>query len=303
MFVKGLGRDWSPITLSFERFNTMKFWPFSRRSPKVAVVRLSGVISASDRSFGGGLSASGLAPSIQRAFSMRGVKAVALVINSPGGSPVQSALICRRIRSLALEKELPVFAFVEDIAASGGYWLACAADEIYADASSIIGSFGVISAGFGFQEAIQRLGVERRIYSQGKHKAILDPFKEEDPEGVDLLCTIQKEIYNGCKAHVCERRGKRLSGDSELLFNGDVWTGQRALELGMIDGLGDLHSVTRERFGEEVQIKFVDMPKRWFRRRLGLGLGWHSSSGFPDHFIDQLWSQLESRSLWSKYGL
>ena len=159
----------------------MKFWPFSPRPPKIAVLRLSGVISASDKSFSGGLSASGVGPSIQRAFTMRGVKAVALVINSPGGSPVQSALICRRIRSLALEKELPVFAFVEDVAASGGYWLACAADEIYADANSIVGSIGVISSGFGFQEAIQRLGVERRVYSQGKHKAILDPYKAYHP--------------------------------------------------------------------------------------------------------------------------
>lgn len=281
----------------------MKFWPFSPRPPKIAVLRLSGVISASDKSFSGGLSASGLGPSIQRAFTMRGVKAVALVINSPGGSPVQSALICRRIRSLALEKELPVFAFVEDVAASGGYWLACAADEIYADANSIVGSIGVISSGFGFQEAIQRLGVERRVYSQGKHKAILDPFKAEDPEGVDLLRGIQKEIYEGFKSHVRDRRGKRLSEDSDLLFNGDVWTGKRALELGMVDGLGDLYSVTRERFGEEVRIRFVDIPRRWFRRRLSLGMGWHASRSFPEHLVEQLWSQLESRSLWSKYGL
>tara|TARA_Y100000758_G_scaffold126050_1_gene88876 strand:- start:8 stop:853 length:846 start_codon:yes stop_codon:yes gene_type:complete len=281
----------------------MGFWPFFGRTPKVAVLRLSGVISASDRSFSGGLSAASLNISIQRAFSMRGVKAVALLINSPGGSPVQSALICRRIRTLALEKELPVFAFIEDVAASGGYWLACAADEIYADANSIVGSIGVISSGFGFQDAIQRLGVERRVYSQGKHKAILDPFKAEDPEGVEMLMDIQKEIYEGFKLHVQERRGKRLAEESEHLFGGDVWTGKRALDLGLIDGLGDLYSVTRERFGEEVKIRFVDVPKKWFRRRLGLAAGLETNGSFQDNFVEKLWHQLETRALWSKYGL
>ena len=281
----------------------MEFWPFFGRTPKVAVLRLSGVISASDRSFSGGLSVASLNISIQRAFSMRGVKAVALLINSPGGSPVQSALICRRIRALALEKELPVFAFIEDVAASGGYWLACAADEIYADANSIVGSIGVISSGFGFQDAIQRLGVERRVYSQGKHKAILDPFKAEDPEGVEMLMDIQKEIYEGFKLHVRERRGKRLAEESEQLFGGDVWTGKRALELGLIDGLGDVYSITRERFGEEVKIRFVDVPKKWFRRRLGLEAGFEGNGSFQDNFVEKLWHQLETRSLWSKYGL
>ena len=281
----------------------MGFWPFFGRTPKVAVLRLSGVISASDRSFSGGVNVANLNLSIQRAFSMRGVKAVALLINSPGGSPVQSALICRRIRTLALEKELPVFAFIEDVAASGGYWLACAADEIYADANSIVGSIGVISSGFGFQDAIQRLGVERRVYSQGKHKAILDPFRAEDPEGVEMLRDIQKEIYEGFKLHVRERRGKRLAEESEQLFGGDVWTGKRALDLGLIDGLGDLYSVTRERFGEEVKLRFVDVPKKWFRRRLGLEAGLEACGSLQDNFVEKLWHQLETRSLWSKYGL
>ena len=279
----------------------MGFWPFSGRSSKVAVLRLSGVISASDKPFGGGLSFASLNLGIERAFAMKGVKAVALLVNSPGGSPVQSALICRRIRSLALEKEVPVFAFIEDIAASGGYWLACAGDEIYANANSIVGSIGVISSGFGFQEAIKRLGVERRVYSQGKHKAVLDPFREEEPEGVEMLIGIQQEIHEGFKAHVVNRRGKRLIDDHEALFNGDVWTGKRAIDLGLIDGLGDLYSVTRERFGPDVRMKFVDVPKRWFRRRLGVNLG--QNGDFPNNLVEDLWYQLETRALWSKYGL
>ena len=281
----------------------MRVWPFSRSIPKVAVLRLSGIIAASGRPVSGGLSLASLDQSIRRAFSMRGVKAVALSINSPGGSPVQSALISRRIRALASEKGIPIFAFVEDVAASGGYWLACAADEIFADPNSIIGSIGVISSGFGFQEAIHRIGIERRVYSQGKHKAMLDPFKEEDLEGVEMLKELQKEIYEGFIEHVQERRGKRLNGDSESLFNGDVWSGKRALQLGLIDGLGDLHSITRERFGEEVRIKAVDAPKHWFRRRMGLGGNGLLNRNFPADFVDRLWSQVEARALWSRYGL
>ena len=281
----------------------MRFWPFSRSVPKVAVLRLSGIIAASGRPVSGGLSLASLDQSIRRAFSMRGVKAIGLAINSPGGSPVQSALISRRIRTLASEKGLPIFAFVEDVAASGGYWLACAADEIFADSNSIVGSIGVISSGFGFQEAIHRIGIERRVYSQGKHKAILDPFKAEDPEGIAMLKEIQKEIYEGFIEHVQDRRGKRLTGDRESLFSGDVWTGKRALELGLIDGLGDLHSIARERFGEEVRIKVIDAPKNWFRRRMGVGQSGLRNGHFPADFIDKLWCQVEARALWSKYGL
>ena len=281
----------------------MRVWPFSRSVPKVAVLRLSGVIAASGRPVSGGLSVASLDQSIRRAFSMRGVKAIALSINSPGGSPVQSALISSRIRALASEKGLPIFAFVEDVAASGGYWLACAADEIFADPNSIVGSIGVISSGFGFQEAIHRIGVERRVYSEGKHKAMLDPFKAEDPEGIAMLKGIKKEIYEGFIEYVQKRRGKRLNGDTEILFNGDVWTGKRALELGLVDGLGDLYSITRERFGKDVRIKFVEAPKNWFRRKMGVGQNGLLDGHFPAELIDNLWSQVEAQALWSRYGL
>ena len=281
----------------------MKIWPFSSRVPNVAVLRLSGVISPSGRPFSGSLNLAGLATPIQQAFSLRGVKAVALSINSPGGSPVQSALIARRVRSLAREKELPVFAFIEDIAASGGYWLACAADEIFAEPSSIVGSIGVVSAGFGFQDAIKRLGIERRVYTQGRHKAILDPFKPEDPEDIERLKLLQRDIFQDFKDHVRERRGKRLKGDDDTLFNGDVWTGGRALEVGLVDGLGDLRTVLRDRFGERVRLRTVGSSKGWFRRRLGFALDSPEGLAPPEAFIDGIVNSMEARALWARYGI
>ena len=245
----------------------------------------------------------GLAVPIQQAFSLRGVKAVALSINSPGGSPVQSALIARRVRSLAREKELPVFAFIEDIAASGGYWLACAADEIFAEPSSIVGSIGVISAGFGFQDAIKRLGIERRVYAEGRHKAILDPFKPEDPNDIERLKILQRDIFQDFKDHVRERRGKRLKGDEETLFNGDVWTGGRAAELGLIDGLGDLRTVLRDRFGERVKLRPVGASRRWFRRRIGLTLGSSDNLSSSEELVNGFLDAMEARALWAQYGI
>ena len=281
----------------------MKIWPFPSRVPNVAVLRLSGVISPSGRPFSGSLNLASLAAPIQQAFSLRGVKAVALSINSPGGSPVQSALIARRVRSLAREKELPVFAFIEDIAASGGYWLACAADEIFAEPSSIVGSIGVVSAGFGFQDAMKRLGIERRVYTQGRHKAILDPFKPEDPEDIERLKLLQQDIFQDFKDHVRERRGKRLKGDDDILFNGDVWTGGRAEEIGLVDGLGDLRTVLRDRFGERVRLRTVGTSKSWFRRRLGFALS--SSDGLESHeaFVNGIVNAVEARALWARYGI
>lgn len=281
----------------------MKIWPFPSRVPNVAVLRLSGVISPSGRPFSGSLNLANVATPIQQAFSLRGVRAVALSVNSPGGSPVQSALIARRVRSLAREKEIPVFAFIEDIAASGGYWLACAADEIFAEPSSIVGSIGVVSAGFGFQDAMKRLGIERRVYTQGRHKAILDPFKPEDPEDVERLKLLQQDIFQDFKDHVRERRGKRLKGDDDTLFNGDVWTGGRAKEMGLVDGLGDLRTVLRDRFGERVRLRTVGTSKRWFRRRLGFALD--SPDGLDSHeaFVNGIVNAMEARALWARYGI
>jgi signal peptide peptidase SppA len=275
----------------------MSLWPFGPSVPVVSVLRFSGVISPTPQPFRGSLNLAGLAGAIEQAFTLRGVKAVALAINSPGGSPVQSALIAGRVRALAREKNLPVFSFVEDVAASGGYWLACAADEIFADTNSIIGSIGVVSAGFGFPEALKKLGIERRIYAEGQNKAILDPFKPEDAGEVERLKLLQKDVHQSFKDHVRDRRGKRLKGDDETLFNGDVWTGGRALDLGLVDGIGDMRAVLRERFGDKVRLRVISAPKRWLRRKLGL------AAFGTDELVLNLFEALETRALWSRYGL
>ena len=272
-------------------------WPLARLrgTPVVAVVRLAGVIGSLGP-WRGGLSLAGLAATLERAFALGGIKAVALAINSPGGSPVQSSLIAARIRALAREKKLPVFAFAEDVAASGGYWLATAGDEIYADESSIVGSIGVISAGFGFPDLLQRMGVERRVHTAGPRKAMLDPFRPESPEDVARLEALQHDIHASFKAHVRERRGARLKAEDETLFSGEFWTGRRALELGLIDGIGDLRSVMRARFGDKVILRAVGGQRSWLMRRMGL-------SALPEDWAHDLIGAVEERALWARYGL
>ena len=244
-----------------------------RRSPTVPVIRLSGVIASSGGLLSGrSLSIDSVAPLLKRAFEMRGAKAVALAINSPGGSPVQSALIAQRIRLHAAEKNLPVIAFVEDVAASGGYWLACAADEIIVDPSSIVGSIGVISAGFGFQELIARHGIERRVHTSGERKAMLDPFRPENPEDVERLKRLQAEIHEGFKDWVRQRRGRLLKADEATLFNGEFWTGKRGLELGLVDSLGELRATLQARYGDKVRLPVIG-PRRRLLSRFGLAAG------------------------------
>jgi len=263
----------------------------SRSQPLVPVIRLAGVIG--HLPYRGGLNLAGLAGTIEQTFRLRGAVAVALQINSPGGSPVQSALIHGRIRQLAGEHKLPVIAFAEDVAASGGYWLALAADEIYADSNSIIGSIGVISAGFGFPRLLERFGIERRVHAQGARKAILDPFRPEEPEHVERLLSIQREMHDSFKVLVRERRGAKLRADDATLFEGDVWTGRRAVELGLIDGIGDLRGIMRARYGEKVRLRRIGERASWLRRRLGFR---------ADPVADTL-SALEERALWARYGL
>jgi signal peptide peptidase SppA len=265
------------------------------RPPAVPIVRLTGVIGGPSLR-GGGLSLSTVNPALERAFKLRGAKAVALSINSPGGSPVQSALIAGRIRALSAEKKLPVVAFIEDVGASGGYWLALAADEIFADPSSIVGSIGVIHASFGFAEARGRLGIERRLYTAGAKKSLLDPFRPERPEDVERLNAILHELHQGFKATVRERRGARLKGGDEELFEGQIWTGRRALEAGLIDGLGDLHAVLRERFGDKVKLPLISIARPWWQRRLGF-------EAWPRALVDAALDSLAERELWSRYGL
>jgi serine protease SohB len=269
---------------------------FPSRRPTVAVLRLGGVIGGVGP-MRTGLTMAGLAGAIERAFALRGLKAVALAINSPGGSPVQSALLHRRIRALADEKKIPVLAFAEDVAASGGYWLALAADEIFADPNSIIGSIGVISASFGFQGLIEKLGIERRVHTAGADKGMLDPFRPEDPTDVARLEAIQRDIHDGFKALVRERRAGRLKGSDEELFEGAFWTGRRALDYGLIDGLGDLRQVCRARFGDRVRLRLVGARTSWLQRRLSLRAEAHMMA-----LTDVALGAWEERRLWARYG-
>ena len=276
----------------------LPFSPVSEPPPLVAVLRLTGVIGAMGP-LRPGLTLARLAGQIERAFKMKDVKAVALSVNCPGGSPVQSALIAQRIRALAEEKEVKVYAFAEDVAASGGYWLACAADEIFANESSIVGSIGVISQGFGFKELIERHGIERRVHTSGDRKSMLDPFLDEEPKDVNRLKAIQKEIHESFKENVRQRRGDRLKANERTLFSGEFWTGAKGLELGLVDGLGELRQVMRERYGEKVRLRLVDGEPKWWRRRLGLEL---AATG-PGDWAAGLVAAAEERALWSRFGL
>lgn len=271
-----------------------------RRGPVVPVVRLQGVIASGSLLGGRSLSIESVGPMLQRAFAMRGVKAVALAINSPGGSPVQSALIAQRIRLLASEKQIPVVAFVEDVAASGGYWLACAADEIIVDPNSIVGSIGVVSAGFGFQDLIARIGVERRVHTSGENKSILDPFRPEKPEDVERLKRLQAEIHDAFKDWVRQRRGKLLRADEAMLFNGEFWTGKRGLEFGLVDGLGDLRTTLQARYGTKVHLPVIG-PRRSLLSRFGLKIGIDTMG--PAMLGPATLAALEERSHWQRFGL
>ncbi len=276
------------------------------RHPLVAVVRLHGAIGSVGvgRS---GLSLTGSARDLEAAFTLRGVKAVALSINSPGGSPVQSNLIYRRIRSLAEEHEVPVFAFCEDAAASGGYWLACAGDEIYADPNSIVGSIGVVSGGFGFPAMLAKLGIERRLYVQGENKGMLDAFSPERQSDVEHLHGIQKVVHDSFKALVRERRGERLKEEESKLFTGAFWTGTQALAFGLVDGLGDLRGVLRARYGDKVRLKVVGRSPN--RLRLLLGRGTETPTGsltarsLAEELPEAALRALEARWLWARLGL
>ncbi|MCC8429653.1 S49 family peptidase [Reyranella aquatilis] len=269
-----------------------------RRGPVVPVVRLSGVIASGGLLGGRSLSLESVAPLLRRAFETKGAKAVALSLNSPGGSPVQSSLIAQRIRLHAREKGLPVIAFVEDVAASGGYWLACAADEVIADPSSIVGSIGVISAGFGFQDLIARIGVERRVHTSGENKSMLDPFRPEQPEDVERLKRLQAEIHEGFKAWVRERRGRLLKADESLLFTGEFWTARRGLEYGLVDGFGELRATLQQRYGEKVRLPVIG-PRRRLLSRFGLQGG----PGGLDTLGPATLAALDERALWQRFGL
>jgi signal peptide peptidase SppA len=277
---------------------------FRRGSAVVPVVRLSGVIGAVTP-LRQGMTLAGVAKMLERAFSMKHAKAVALLINSPGGSPVQSRQIYLRIRQLAAEKKLPVLVFVEDVAASGGYMIACAGDEIFCDPSSILGSIGVVGGSFGMTELIKKVGIERRLYTAGSHKAMLDPFLPENPDDVERLKSIQREIHAIFIALVKGSRGARLKGAEDVLFTGEYWAGQTSVSLGLADAIGDLRSTLRARYGEKVLTPVIAPASGMLsgllgRRSPGAGaLG--ALDGLPG-LPEELISALETRAIWARYG-
>jgi signal peptide peptidase SppA len=275
-----------------------------RGTAVVPVVRLSGLIGAVTP-LRPGMSLAGVARTLERAFAMKNARAVALVINSPGGSPVQSRQIYLRIRQLAAEKKLPVLVFVEDVAASGGYMIACAGDEIFCDPSSILGSIGVVGGSFGFQDLIRRIGVERRLYTAGAHKAMLDPFLPEKPDDVARLKALQQEIHAIFIALVKQSRGGRLKGADAVLFTGEYWAGETSVSLGLADAIGDLRSTLRARYGDKVLTPVIAPATGLLSGLLGrksAGAGTRSDlegiAGLPDELI----SALESRVIWAKFG-
>ena len=268
------------------------FKKFFSKNINIPTLRLSGIIGQAGIARSG-LTISGIEKLIDKLFADKKAPAVALIINSPGGSPTQSSLIAEKIINLAKEKNKKVYAFVEDVAASGGYWLACAADEIYLDLNSIVGSIGVISPGFGFVDLIKKVGIERRVYTSGKSKSFLDPFKEEKKEDIDRLKNIQEQIHENFIEYVMKRRGKKISKSEESeIFSGLFWVGKKGVELGLADGIGSINSVLMEKFGKKVKIKIIDQKKSFLQKRLSSSIN-----------SNDILNRLEEMIMWSRYGL
>jgi signal peptide peptidase SppA len=262
----------------------------------IAAVNLSGVIGKESK-VSHGINANNCYPLLKQAFNIRNVKAVALNINSPGGSPVQSELIYNQIRQLSESKKIPVYTFAQDLAASGGYWLLCAGDEMYAHNASIIGSIGVIFSSFGFVELIKKAGVTRRVYTEGKNKAIIDPFLEEDEENIKILKDVQRDIFEGFKDLVRARRSGKLKADEEQLFTGSFWSGKKALELGLIDGIADMRAKMTEKFGDKAEIIFVTtkkgLLKNLFSEKISMAIS---------DFVEILLNKFEEKIQFNKFG-
>jgi len=268
-----------------------------KNSINIPTLKLSGIIGQAGM-FRSGLTLNALDKLVDKLFADKKSPAVALIINSPGGSPTQSSLIAEKIISKSKEKKKKVLAFVEDVAASGGYWLACSADEIIVDQNSIVGSIGVISPGFGFVEFIKKIGVERRVYTSGKSKSFLDPFKEEKKEDIKRLKIIQEQIHENFISYVKSRRGAKLKKtEYKEIFNGLFWVGQRAIDLGLADQIGSIHEVIKKRYGDKAKIKIIDQKKSFIQRKL--------SSELTKSIIDteKIIEKIEEKALWSRYGL
>ncbi len=270
----------------------------------IPVVRLQGTIMSGGTALRQNLSLASCAGVLEKAFASD-APAVAIAINSPGGSPVQSRLIYKRIRDLADEKNKQVLVFVEDVAASGGYMIAIAGDEIFADPSSIVGSIGVVSASFGFPEMLKKIGVERRVHTAGNNKAVLDPFRPEKKEDVERLKALQLEVHATFIDLVKERRGARLADDPDL-FTGLFWTAKRGIGLGLVDALGDMRSVLKDRFGAKTRMRLISQPRGLFGRRAMLGLGSQDGmaiDGLAERAATGVIAAIEERALWSRFGL
>ena len=278
----------------------LRFPGFRNPKPVVAILRFSGVIGQTGNPIRQGLTAEAFIRPIEQAFQLPHLKAVALQINSPGGSPVQASLIFKRIRAMAEKKEVPVVAFAEDAVASGGYMLACAADEIFADESSVVGSIGVISSGFGFVDLLEKIGVERRVHTAGKNKGMLDPFQKEKPQDVRRLKELQDDVFRTFTKIVKTRREGKLTLPDDQLFTGAFWTGHKALDLGLIDGIGELTSTMQERYGDRVQFRPVSEKKSWFKQRLSLSRSHQFDAG---RWANELIAIMEERALWNRFGL
>ena len=277
----------------------LSFLPFfsKAKKPVIAVLRLKGAIGKG-AGFRSGLNLDNLNEIIEKAFKTPKLTAVCLSINSPGGSPVQSELIAKRIRSLADENNIPVYSFIEDVGASGGYWLACAGDKIYASKSSIIGSIGVISSSFGFHDAIEKLGIERRIYTQGKNKSVLDPFLPTKPTDVKLIKQLQKQIHDHFIDYVKSRRKGKLTQDDDFLFNGEFWAGESAHDFGLIDGINDMYSYLKEQFGTDIKIEYMAAKQPWLKRKLGM-----VNFNLAEDFTESLMQKIENKLLGNKFNL
>ena len=266
---------------------------FFKKKKIISHIKLNGVIGNVGK-FRQGIDFAGQEEIIKKAFSLKKIKAVAVSINSPGGSPVQSHLIYKFIRQQAKKNKVKVIVFTEDVAASGGYLIACAGDEIYANSSSIVGSIGVISASFGFQDAIKRIGVQRRVYTAGKNKSTLDPFLEEKKEDIERLKNIQLDLHADFIKVVEESRSKKLKKELGIeLFTGEFWSGSKSKELGLIDGIGNAEEILKNKFGENVVIKRFEKPKSWLSKKF---------SASKENHVDQLLQVLEERSIWQRYG-
>ena len=275
---------------------------FRKEGTVIPVVKLSGVISSGGSQFRPALNLAGVALALDKAFATKSSPVVAIAINSPGGSPVQSRMIYNRIRELAREKQKKVLVFVEDVAASGGYMIALAGDEIIADPTSIVGSIGVVSGGFGFPELLKKIGVERRVYTAGENKVILDPFQPEKEKDIEYLKTLQLEIHQVFIDMVRERRSGRLKQGEETVFSGLFWTGQRGLEIGLIDGLGDMRQELKKRYGKKTKLELVSTPRSLFGRRAP-GISMPALGGIGADLASGLVEVAEEKALWSRYGL